>query len=178
MGGESGSCVCTGHQCHCRSSSRAQLLQRVPMGSWGCPCCATKAPARAPLGLQEVSPAPGGLPRAGIPHGSSKRQSSPGRAAQRTPKERVLFTSLALCVGRMVRVVFFLHFCCHFLGLGSSQVAQAGAEHSWHRAGHAASPASQEFGSQRQELSHVLHVPGICPPALLDPRELTQPCCS
>lgn len=107
MGGESGSCVCTGHQCHCRSSSRAQLLQRVPMGSWGCPCCATKAPARAPLGLQEVSPAPGGLPRAGIPHGPSKRQSSPGRAAQQTPKERVLFTSLALCVGRMVRVGFF-----------------------------------------------------------------------
>lgn len=70
-----------------------------------------------------------------------------------------------MCVGRMVGVGFFLHFWCRFLALGRSQVAQAGAEHSWHRAGHAASPDSQEFGSQRQEPSHVLHVPGICPPA-------------
>lgn len=52
-------------------------------------------------------------------------------------------------------------------------MAQAGAEHSWHRAGHAASPGTQEFGSQRQELSHVLHVPGICPPAPAAP-ELCQ----
>lgn len=60
-----------------------------------------------------------------------------------------------------------MHFCCRFLVLGRSRVAQAGAEHRWHRAGHAASLAWQEFGSRRQELSHVLHVPGICPPASL-----------
>lgn len=98
-----------------------------------------------------------------------KTPSSPGRASQQTPAERALVGNLALCGGGRLGLGF-LHFCCHSLGLGSSRVAQAGAEHGWHRAGHAASPASREFGSQGQELSYVLHVPGICPPAPAGPR--------
>lgn len=67
----------------------------------------------------------------------SKPQRCPGRASQQTPEERALLGRLAVLSRSWQEGTWglgFLHFCCHFLGLGSSQVAQAGAEHSWHRA--------------------------------------------
>ncbi|XP_074746500.1 zinc finger SWIM domain-containing protein 7 isoform X1 [Strix uralensis] len=64
------------------------------------------------------------------------------------------------------------HFYCYLLELDTSQDTQAGiAKHSWSRAGRAASlqPAQpllcSSLAPDGQELSHVLHVPGISPPA-------------
>lgn len=92
----------------------------------------TKAPARAPPGLHEVSPAPGGLPTAGTP------LQTPAFSWESIPasSRRASCAREARCVLQALarRGLGLLHFCCRFLGLGSSQVAQAGAEHSWHRA--------------------------------------------
>lgn len=102
----------------------------------------------------------------------SKPQRFPGRASQQAPEERVVLGRLAVFSRRWQGGLWA--FCI------SAAISWGWAAAKWPRlvlstAGTEQSPASpgQEFGSQGQELSHVLHVPGICHQPLLDPGEVT-----